>query len=59
VGGNPTWIEAADLDGDARLDLAVSNQSSDDIWIYKNEGQGRFTERPLALWSWWKFLTRE
>ena len=53
TGGKPTWIEAGDLD------LAVSNLSYNDILIYENDGQGRFTERPLPLWSWGKFLTRK
>ncbi|MGJ5817147.1 FG-GAP repeat domain-containing protein [Paludibaculum fermentans] len=34
----------ADVDGDGRLDIVVSNDAPDRKLVYRNDGQGRFTE---------------
>jgi hypothetical protein len=42
VGDNPYHLVAADLNGDSRLDLAVSNWSSETISVLYNLGGGSF-----------------
>ena len=44
VGDSPGAIEAADFDGDADLDLAVTVFGIDGVRILKNNGGGRFHE---------------
>ncbi len=38
----PSAVAVVDLDGDGKLDLAVVNQNSDDVSIFKNVGSGAF-----------------
>jgi FG-GAP-like repeat len=42
AGDGPVSIVAADLDGEGDQDLAVANQTSDDVTILKNKGNGDF-----------------
>ena len=42
VAGRPAW-RAADLDGDGKLDLAVTNLFEDNLTILKNQGSMSFT----------------
>ncbi|HYA25040.1 MAG TPA: VCBS repeat-containing protein, partial [Terriglobales bacterium] len=41
--GNPTWVTAADFNGDHKLDLAVSNGDSA-VTIFLGNGDGTFTK---------------
>ena len=43
VGDSPALVAAGDLDGDGDLDLAVTNQDSDNVTILTNSGTGTFT----------------
>jgi hypothetical protein len=43
VGSNPEEITSADFDGDGDIDLAITNNLSNDISILKNNGNGIFT----------------
>src|SRR5205823_606771 len=42
VGTSPSAITAADLDGDGRPDLAVTNFGSNDVTLLRNLGGGSF-----------------
>ena len=42
AGDDPHSLTAGDLDGDSDLDLAVTNQNSDDVTILKNNGTGAY-----------------
>jgi hypothetical protein len=42
AGNGPQSVFCADLDGDGDLDLAVANYSSDNVSIFKNNGNGTF-----------------
>lgn len=42
AGDNPSAAEPVDLDGDRDLDLAVANNTSDDITLLFNDGEGAF-----------------
>ena len=42
VGDRPMSLAAADLDGDGDRDLAVANESSDNVTILRNNGVGNF-----------------
>ena len=44
AGDGPRSLAAADLDGDADQDLAVSNSRSDGVTILKNGGAGNFNQ---------------
>ena len=44
AGLDPYSLFSADLDGDADLDLAVANSTSDDVSILKNHGSGTFED---------------
>ncbi len=58
AGSKPSCIEAADRDGDGKPDLALSNWGGGDVWVLKNDGQGRFSlaaKIPLAGRPWWSF----
>ncbi len=44
AGDGPASIVAVDIDGDGDRDLAVANQSSDDVTILKNVGNGDFVQ---------------
>jgi hypothetical protein len=44
AGTHPQGITVADLDGDGDKDLAVANQSSNDVTILKNGGTGNFVQ---------------
>ena len=39
-------IAAADLDGDGDADLAVANQQSNNVTVFRNNGSANFTEAP-------------
>ena len=43
VGSGPSWIVAAQLNGDSRVDLAVANQGSDTVSILLGDGLGGFS----------------
>ena len=43
VGGFPTSVFIADLDGDGDNDLAVANLTSNDVSVSRNNGHGTFT----------------
>lgn len=43
VGSGPSWIVAAKLNGDGRVDLAVANQGSDTVSILLGDGLGGFS----------------
>ena len=61
AGQAPSSIEMADLDGDGRLDLAVSNYRSNDVTLFFNDGKANFgRKRTLDLAPWWRprFLSR-
>jgi VCBS repeat protein len=48
VSGAPSWVAAADLNGDRRPDLAVTNQGSDTVSILLGNGDGTFTAAPAV-----------
>jgi outer membrane protein assembly factor BamB len=48
AGNTPWYITAADLDGNGTMDMAVTNSSSGDISILKNNGGGTFTQSSLV-----------
>ena len=48
VGTVPSAVAAGDLDGDGDVDLAVSNQSTDNITVLKNNGAGNFFQPPSS-----------
>ena len=43
VGSGPSWLAAADVNGDGRDDLAVANQGSDTVSILLGDGSGGFS----------------
>ena len=43
VGSGPSWIAAADLNGDGNPDLAVTNQGSDNVSVLLGKGDGTFS----------------
>ncbi len=48
--GRPPWaVATADFDGDNDLDLAAVNGIGDDVWIFRNDGQGVFTVETIKL----------
>ena len=47
AGFNPVWVEAADMDGDGRLDLVVGNQTSNSVTVLLNHGGGAFVPSSL------------
>ena len=46
VGKTPTFVESADLNGDGKADLALSNDGSKDITVLLGDGSGRFSPAP-------------
>ena len=42
TGSEPTSVFCADMDGDSDLDLAVANEASNTVSIFKNNGDGTF-----------------
>ena len=42
-----TYLHIADIDQDGKPDIVASNEFGDNILLYKNEGNGAFTERKL------------
>jgi FG-GAP-like repeat len=46
VGKAPTFVESADLNGDGKADLALSNYGSKDITVLLGDGSGRFSAAP-------------
>jgi hypothetical protein len=48
AGTGPYAILAADLDGDADADLAVTNADSHDVSVLRNNGSGNFSEPPSS-----------
>ena len=44
AGDDPHSLTAGDLDGDADVDLAVTNQNDDEVTILKNTGTGNFVQ---------------
>ena len=49
VGANSTGLKIADLDGDGDPDIVVSNRTTHDVAIMKNNGDGLFLERSNFL----------
>ena len=49
VGSAPVGIVAADLNGDGKLDLVVTNQASDTFSVLLNSGSGTFSSASLQL----------
>ncbi len=48
--GWPPWaVATADLDGDSDLDLVAVNGIGNDVWIFRNDGQGVFTVGTIKL----------
>ncbi len=45
VGESPTSVHMADLDGDDDIDLAVTNEFSDDVSVLLNNGDATFAEQ--------------
>jgi hypothetical protein len=43
VGSGPSWVAAADLNGDGNPDLAVTNQGSDNVSVLLGRGDGTFS----------------
>jgi hypothetical protein len=46
AGNKPVSIVATNLDGDGDADLAVANQQSGNITVFRNNGSANFTEAP-------------
>jgi hypothetical protein len=44
AGDGPVWATPADVDGDTDVDLAVVNQTTEDVTILRNSGSGNFNE---------------
>ena len=44
TGGGPEWMEAVDVDGDGDLDVLTASSIYEGIWMYRNNGDGTFTE---------------
>ncbi|MBT8484249.1 MAG: cohesin domain-containing protein, partial [Phycisphaerae bacterium] len=40
----PRYIAARDYDADGDIDLAVVHKRSNDLWLYRNDGTGGFTQ---------------
>lgn len=47
----PRSVEAADLDGDGRLDLVSANESSENLHVFLQDPSGGFPSSPLILGS--------
>ncbi len=47
TGGRPYHVTAGDLEGDGDVDLVVANESTDDISVFRNTGNGSFTGSAL------------
>jgi hypothetical protein len=45
AGADPVPVAAADLNGDGKPDLAVTNQSGDSVSVLLNKGNGTFAAR--------------
>ena len=46
VGGSPSSVVIADLNGDARMDLAVADEGSRNVSILLGDGKGGFAQAP-------------
>ena len=46
AGNKPVSIVATNLDGDGDADLAVANQQSNNVTVFRNNGSANFTEAP-------------
>jgi hypothetical protein len=46
VANAPSWVKAADLNRDGKLDLAVTSQGTDAVTILLGDGAGGFTPAP-------------
>lgn len=56
AGTQPAYVKPADLDGDADLDLAITNLGSEDITLLFNQGRGTFGRvRTVDLRSWFSW----
>jgi VCBS repeat protein len=51
VGLDPTSITAADLSGDGKPDLAITNTDSNNVTVLLGNGAGGFTEAPSSPFS--------
>jgi FG-GAP-like repeat len=54
VGGEPSSIAAADVDGDGKADLAVANNTSDTVTVLLGDGDGSFSpaaDSPLKVFG--------
>ncbi len=45
----PSAVAAADFDGDARLDVAVSNRDSDNVTVFRQTAPGTFETSPYVV----------
>jgi len=43
----PYTVDAKDLDGDADLDLLIQIPTASQLWVYLNDGEGRFGEAAI------------
>src|SRR5436190_603827 len=49
VGTTPVWIAVGDFDGDGKPDLAVANDSNNNISVFWGNGDGTFQQPPLIV----------
>lgn len=49
AGGVPISLQAADLDGDQRVDLVYANRSANSVVVLLSDGTGNFTAQPFPV----------